>query len=170
MARFSLLFFVLVCGVVPIMALGGVGVYLIIVWQKNKSKSVRSQSWLVTKGEVTALNYKRGGGFHGGEAFSPVISYRYSVGEQTFTSQRFSFGQGPSYLTYQEAEAVLDQYQPGDEINVYYNPDNPEEAVLERQPQGSKSNLVIGIVLLVPAMCALCGLTALFINQIIQSL
>jgi hypothetical protein len=60
------------------------------------------------------------------------VEYRYAVGGQEFTDDRLYFGDGEFFDTEQEARAVLGALRPGDAVTVYYDPDNPSNAVLRR--------------------------------------
>lgn len=170
MSSLLLIFVGLLCAGLPIMIFTGVGIYLIIDWQRNKSKIAKSHSWLLTKGEVIDRNIHIVGSLHGEDEYAPVVSYNYQVGDQTFQSQDFSFGKGPRFVVYQEAMDMLDNYQLGDEVNVYYDPENPAEAVLKRESPGSKGRMIVGILLLLPVVCLVCGLMFLLLDQILRSI
>lgn len=170
MSSYLIILLGLICGGLPIMIVGGIGIYLIIDWQRVKSKIEKSLTWALTKGEVIDRNIHIVGSLHGGEEYAPVVSYSYVVGDQTFQSQVFSFGKGPRFVVYEEAIGMLDKYQLGDEVSVYFNPEDPAEAVLERDSPVSKRGMIVGVLLLVPVVCMLCGLMVLLLDQIISSI
>ncbi len=67
-------------------------------------------------------------------SYYPVIEYEYTVNDKRYTSDRLSsqsFDQrlksSPRYL-----EPILKKYAPGTAVKVFYNPDNPADAVLEK--------------------------------------
>ena len=62
----------------------------------------------------------------------PDIRYVFSVDGVEYRGKRISIGEIPPDSP--GVEAALELYQVGRTGPVYYNPDNPEEAVLERDP------------------------------------
>jgi hypothetical protein len=62
--------------------------------------------------------------------YNPVVAYSYSAGGREHEGRRLRFG---SYRksTRKKAEAMLAAYAPGGTAAVRYNPDRPEECVLE---------------------------------------
>jgi hypothetical protein len=66
-----------------------------------------------------------------GTEYRPVVTYEYTVDGETYTSEnvypgQFNRWQGSSF----SAQDVTNQYAPGDEVTVHYNPDSPGEAYL----------------------------------------
>lgn len=89
----------------------------------------KSQHWPTTAGQilVSTIQYRRKSG--GGHSLYPVVLYTYQVEGQSYQSQRIYFGTllGGSALT-----GISQKYPVGAQVPVYYNPENPAEAVLER--------------------------------------
>ncbi|MFN8598094.1 MAG: DUF3592 domain-containing protein [Anaerolineae bacterium] len=89
----------------------------------------KSQHWPTTAGQilVSTIQYRRKSG--GGHSLYPVVLYTYQVKGQSYQSQRIYFGTllGGSALT-----GISQKYPVGAQVPVYYNPENPAEAVLER--------------------------------------
>jgi hypothetical protein len=69
----------------------------------------------------------------------PDIEYAYSVGDVEYRGKRISIGEIRAGSP--DVEAALARYQPGTTGPVFYNPDNPGEAVLERDPPASPTIL-----------------------------
>ena len=66
---------------------------------------------------------------------SPNVVYEYQVNDQSFRGSRIDLGQRTSEY---ELESILDRYPVGAEVVVYYNPADPQDAVLERDaPAGT---------------------------------
>lgn len=80
-----------------------------------------------TSGQVL-LSKIEPGGIYGGWRFD--ITYRYKVGELEFVSNRVHFGHqaedNPSY-----AQSYVEKYPVGEQVIVFYDPNEPENAVLE---------------------------------------
>jgi hypothetical protein len=62
----------------------------------------------------------------------PDIEYVYSVGGVEYTGHRISIGDVAAGSP--QAEAALDRYRVGRTGPVFFNPENPEDAILERDP------------------------------------
>ena len=69
-----------------------------------------------------------------------------------------------------EAQDILDQYPINSEVTVYYNPDDPQEAVLVRESKSTKTGLVVGVVMLVTVVCLMCTLIYFLFDLISKSL
>jgi hypothetical protein len=67
--------------------------------------------------------------------YNPVVAYSYSVAGQTFESTRLRFG-NYRRASRPKAEAMLAPYRAGGTTQVRYNPQAPEECVLETAKPG----------------------------------
>jgi hypothetical protein len=118
----------------------GVG-YLIPV-----SNALLSQQWPSASGEVSISRvvYMKSSSLKFGTTitYSAEIAYQYTVRDRHFTGSNISFddhGNIDSSL----AESTVMRYPTGSTVKVYYNPDNPGEAVLET---GFTSDLLLNMV------------------------
>ena len=60
--------------------------------------------------------------------YSAIIDYTYQVDGKTHTSNRIAFGGRDRHQTTE----LLNRYPQGKSVDVFYDPDHPEEAVLEK--------------------------------------
>jgi hypothetical protein len=67
--------------------------------------------------------------------YNPVVAYSYSVGGRSFESKRLRFG-NYRRASRPKAEAMLAPYRAGGSAQVRYNPQVPEECVLETVKPG----------------------------------
>lgn len=68
--------------------------------------------------------------------FRPDIVYRYQVNKIDYRGSRISLG-GRLYATFDAfARRRVARYTPGEQVTVYYDPDNPAMAVLEPRAYG----------------------------------
>lgn len=67
--------------------------------------------------------------------YNPVVTYAYSAGGRELTGRRLRFGNYRS-ASREKAEAALASYPAGASPTVRYNPQNPEEGVLETSKPG----------------------------------
>lgn len=130
------------------------GIVLIVMNIRSKKKSEASQSWPVTNGKVVESKVKKERGVEDedGDAnyfYTVNVDYEYEVGGLLYKNKKLSFGSHPSYNKQARAQEHLAQYPLGATVNVYYDPTNPQEAVLERVARSSKLGMIFGIVMLV---------------------
>jgi hypothetical protein len=154
------------------LVLGGIGVVLLVLYSRNKTKAGESQKWPNVMGHIVGWDIKTD--YYDDEDFSklsylPKITYLYQVNGETYEGHRFAFGSDPSFTQKSKAEAFLAQYSSKTEFPVYYNPEKPSESVLSQQLRSMKAGLIVGIVLIVLMICFLCPIGIGFSN-ILQSM
>ena len=77
------------------------------------------------------------------------IKYAYKVLGQSYENNQFSFGsEGTGYDTRKKAEGILAKYPIGNQVTSYYDPKNPQQAVLERKYESTGAILavIVGIL------------------------
>ena len=126
--------------------------------RRSSSQVNASKSWDSTVGKVlmSQIEMRRVTGSHGAHNSPyPVVVYEYEVMGRRFQGTRISFGTevGGSLA----APRTLQKYPAGSTVTVYYNPQNPAEAVLE---QSSRSGGILKFVIFVIIAMVLC--TSLF--------
>ena len=62
--------------------------------------------------------------------YSPEITYRYEVDGKTYTSSQYAYGMG-STSEYGYVSGLVERHPAGKKIPVYYDPDDPAEAILQ---------------------------------------
>lgn len=81
--------------------------------------------------DKTTHAYRRGvnNSASGGVSYTPVLVYDYQLGGTTYTGTVIykSFAHALEFI----AEKYIEQYSVGSSVTVYYNPENPEDTVLE---------------------------------------
>ena len=73
------------------------------------------------------------------------------------------FGFQQSYGNPSKAQAVLAAFPVGGQVTVYYDPNNPAEAVLERKAGGSIITLVVGIIFVATSLCIGCPVLVMLV-------
>ncbi len=64
--------------------------------------------------------------------YYPSITYTWTVGEETFTGNRYRLGEThEKFFERAEAAVAANKYRRGMPITVYYNSDHPDQAVLD---------------------------------------
>ncbi len=94
----------------------------------------RARNWLTTTGTVTEskVQARKRQTMDEGTRFEsePRVTYEYEVGGKRYRASRISFGE---HIGGADVMPTLARYAVGNEVQVYYNPTNPEEAILERE-------------------------------------
>ncbi len=90
-------------------------------WQAGRARVVRSEVDVERhrfEGDTTQVRNK------------PLVHYEFKVGSEKIRGERISIGMAPA----DNVDQVLKRYPVGAEVPVYYDPANPKECVLERDP------------------------------------
>lgn len=93
-----------------------------------------SRDWPSTPGTVESAQVAMRSEGNERKLFAAQIRYRYDVAGRSFAGERVSFESGPS-PNRGLAEAIVQRYAPGSAVRVFYDPAQPQRAVLE--PGGS---------------------------------
>jgi hypothetical protein len=117
----------------------GVGYFLAFhVGQEILDNAHASEKWpyvvgrVVSSGVGSHIHYDSSIRNHEGtRMYRASLAYTYTVDYQEYRSTKVWFGDGWSSSSSSGAEEVAARYPTGRLVNVYYNPENPKEAVLE---------------------------------------
>lgn len=91
-----------------------------------------ASNWPTAPGTVTSAYLREDITNKGrGKAWTMELEYRYTVDGTEHTGTAIHFGSFPSYGTEKQAKEVEAKYREGTQVTVYYNAQNPKEAVLE---------------------------------------
>lgn len=90
-------------------------------------------------------------------SYQPEIKYEYYLDGMPLIGERVRFG---GVSNRQIAENLVGIYKPGDEVQVYYNPDNPKDSVLE--PGISFGMLLMPMLGLAAIGCGILGVIIYF--------
>lgn len=118
---------------------GGLFVYGLYL----RSKLSACQRWPQATGTVTRSDLDTDDGIR------ISVIYDYVVNGAGYRSSCVQFGTPTTYLLKSSAEAVLGRYPVDSHLTVYYNPENPAEAVLDRTSPGGLEYILIGIVFII---------------------
>jgi hypothetical protein len=102
-------------------------------------KAKAAESWPTCAGKVLSCEVveeeSRDREGHTSTWYNPVVRYAYTAGGRELESQRLRFGNYRS-ASRKKAEAALAPYPVGAAPMVRYNPDKPDECVLETRKPG----------------------------------
>ncbi len=155
-----------------------IGAGLLWVGIRARQKAEASQGWPATQGQiihtdVLEVKYRddtsgmgvSGSGWKVRVSYLPKVEYEYQVLGQTYTGSRLAFGAEKGYYTRQQAEEAIARYPEGAPVTVYYNPENPAEAVLERKANHSLVLILAGASFLLLAGCVLLPLMLIVLQH-----
>jgi hypothetical protein len=118
--------------ILPVLILGGLGLFLYKRSQQSSAARQLAQSWPSTSGVVlmSSVQSRTSGRSH---STYPVVVYQYAVNGKTYQSQNIKAGdQFMNVRVIGQALATVARYPIGANVTVYYNPANPAESALER--------------------------------------
>ena len=111
-----------------------------------------SEGWPPTQGEITS-SYISSSSDEDGTSYSADIEFKYVVNDRWLTGDVVNFGEyGSGNMSH--AEGIVNRYPTRKIVTVYYNPEQPETAVLEPGlTWSSYFILFMGIIfLIIPAI------------------
>ena len=137
---------------------GGIGGGLLYYYFQQRRKAQTSSGWPATEGKIVRSWVKTSTSWDSDyrtrtTAYYPAVQYEYTVLGKTYTGSRISFGGTAGKSTRRAAEAALEGYPVGASVTVYYNPHNPQDAVLERTMHGGPLMLIVGATFGASAVC-----------------
>lgn len=111
--------------VVSLLVMHG-GVLLVIWTTDDIHRSGQIAGWPVTTGYIVEIAIEEG------RTFRPECVYRYTIDNEEYTgsSHLGAPGFGGKRKRYDVASNLIEQFQPGDSIDVFYDPDQPSESTL----------------------------------------
>jgi|GEM_PF-6463521 len=105
-------------------------------------KSVLSRSWSKTDGKIVKTYTSTKSVLVGSSknlrpatVYVPNVNYSFQVGNETFTGGRINYASAAKYFSLQEeSREYLDSvYQINKNVEVFYDPHNPQESTLSRE-------------------------------------
>jgi hypothetical protein len=141
-----------------ILIFGIVGAVMIYKYFQEKKEAEKSQSWPSTSGSITKSFMRHEVSYESGNTlYYPNVEYDYEVLGTAYTGNRINFGGSTGNSNRKKSEEILTQYPLGKNVPVYYDSNNPEDAVLEREiGVGGTVFLVVGLLFILIILCALC--------------
>ena len=77
--------------------------------------------------------------------FLARVAYTYGVDDQDYQGDQIGFGK-LEFSASRKAKAIMENYTEGEKVRVFYNPLDPQEAVLERTIFRPSSYLISGLI------------------------
>lgn len=135
-----------------------VALFFLVMILRSQRRASASRNWPMTMGTVIAsfVEPRRSSNGRGGTSTSyyPVVVYEYTAEGQRYQSRRIAFGLEVGGMA-RMAETRIARYPVGSLVNVYYNPANPGEAVLEQRSPANPWLILIVVVIVASVGCTL---------------
>ncbi len=108
----------------------------------NLFKQIESSHYQFVTGTVTHSEVRVHHGSKGGTSYVPVIQYRYEVAGQAFTGARLRYN-SISFSSQAAARRMVDEHHASSTVQVFYNPENPEDSLLFTGIEGSDFMMIL---------------------------
>jgi hypothetical protein len=156
----------MICGGAFALALGALGLVLIVLYLRNKNKAKASMGWPSTQGRILSTNIRvdEVDDESNRVRYVPEVHFEYTVNGVTHEGKRIIYGSEPDFGSRDKAQEFLQKYPQGALVTVFYNPENPGEAVLSQGMRKMVASLVVGIILIVLMICFLCPIGMGLVN------
>jgi hypothetical protein len=103
----------------------------VILWKVSELR--HAATWPSTRAKITKSEMRAEHHRHSGDVTQvrnlPHVEYEFALGDRVIKGTRIGVGEIPD-----DPQATLDHYRVGTTVPVYYDPKNPENALLERDP------------------------------------
>lgn len=101
---------------------------LLIFLAHNQYLAYSSRNWKTTEGVILECNVS-GNAFRSDSDIELYFVYKYKLNEVTYYGNKLDFMK--SFPTHSNFTQICSKYLPGNEVNVYYSPNNLEISVIE---------------------------------------
>ncbi len=127
----------------------GIGLVLLGVYIYSLARIREAQAWPATQGTVVASWARRSTSTDEdgvqSSTYYPEVQYTYTAMGATYQNDKISFGM-KSGGAHRKIEKYIEQYPINGAVTVYYDPNDPQKAILERKT--AKRILVYGLIML----------------------
>lgn len=133
-----------------------IGVVIFFLALRDYRTAKASAAWPSTEGSITKTHIRIDDRGETSETYHPEITYAYSVLGSPYQGTRTVIGATRSYSSRRKAEAFLAGYPIGMKVTVHYDPEKPDQSVLEA---GAKRGAIGTFI--ISGVFALIGLIAI---------
>ena len=126
------------------------GLIFVIISITSRKRAKAAQTWPTIPGVVLSshveVNSSTDSDGSSSTTYKPVVAYRYEIMGLEYTGDRIAFGSNT--FSHKKSYEIIGHYPVGQPVTVHYNPDKPQDAVIEAEAKGGVASLIIGIVLM----------------------
>ena len=98
-------------------------------------QSYKARNWIQHKGLVIFSNIEKLTNISSPVSYRNKIRYKYAVDSRNYESSNIYFGWHLWHSFPFAAWTIDEKYHVNDEVIIFYNPKNPSQAVIERNPR-----------------------------------
>lgn len=142
------------------LVIGGAGLALLAALWPTLRRTWRTRRWRSAAATILHSWLEDGGGDPRNRRAKVCARYRYTTGGTTFVGERLAFTSS-IHRSAISAERHLKQLTPGKRIEVWYDPANPADAVIERAV--SRTHYVVAAIALYFVLDALVNLAIVLV-------
>ncbi|HEX7556302.1 MAG TPA: DUF3592 domain-containing protein [Leptolinea sp.] len=152
---------------------GGAGIFMLNRYREARREAGESKNWPAVPGRITysdisTLTPEREVDRTRTSSYAPDLEYAYTVQGTSYRSKRIGFGTVIS-STHASAASFVERHPAGMAVTIYYNPQNPAAAVLQKKV-GSQTGLLVLISITLLLGISACGLSVwAIVNSVIES-
>lgn len=134
-----------------------IALIFIVLWLRSRAKVSAARQWPSVSGKVlfgtVEQRRSRSGQSGMSTSYYPSVVYEYMVNGQRYQNNRVTLGSEVGRGSYTAVERKVASYPVGSQVEVYYNPDNPLDAALEKSAPAGNLFLIIALVILAILAC-----------------
>jgi hypothetical protein len=128
----------------------GIGVSMLIKLAQSYSNLKHSENWLSTLGKIISSELDAqittdDDGFQT-TTYLAKIFFTYTVDGNSFESEHINFDYGMRTSNLRAQQDVVDQYPEGKIVTVFYDPADPQQAVIEKRVNGTFTTILVSAV------------------------
>ena len=123
------------------------GLWMVILRFRNAARARASQNWPSTQGQIITSYVRVEQDSEEGPSFYPEIHFKYQVAGREYVGAKIDFS--PPEDDQEKAEEKVAKYPENASVRVYYDPQHPSKAVLERRAAGGSALLIVGVFFIV---------------------
>jgi hypothetical protein len=137
------------------------GVHYLLAFRRGQRRVRATAHWVSVRGTITAARVDAAHSTHGADLnttdYAAAITYTYSFGKHSYTGSRLHLGERDRERSRRSTAREVARYTPGATVEVFYDPANPKEAVLQRRaplPAIWKLYLLVALMLSLSSVAA----------------
>ena len=135
-----------------------IGVVLCVFGGQFVLKAQKTKNWQQTMATIARINLTEtissSSATNSKNTFDISVSYHYQDKDKQYLSNKFSFGEGKTVKSRLKNKLIAQQwlasspYKKGNKLNIYYDPENPQQAVIKTGASiWTFVPLIIGLIL-----------------------
>ena len=127
-----------------------VGLFLALFATNNAINAYKAKAWPTTEGMVTYSEVEWN------SKYVPKVVFSYNVGSDEFSSEKIRLTNFAHYKKKEDAAKVTNKYPVNGKVKVYYNPNKPNEAILDPGIKGEHIFMfLLGFIIFIAPLAGL---------------